>query len=593
MLLGAASDFSAAYNVLLESAPRPDIAPALWELLARLAEDGGATPLATALYDGLWSGGFRTSAAAATLARSALADGKPLVAKSYVTRIHGADPQPTHARILLARALLSSDTDKAALLLSTCTLTTIDDAIEVIDLLRGLDRFVEASKILQDSLSRFPDDTRLRARAARLLAMQGDWRGALGGWIQVGDDHPDALLQQARILLRLDRPHEAAVCAARILGSPAPSEDRFTNAIALGVPSLIAAEFMRLWSDYRSGKAVGVDWTRVCQHLLDIGRLGALVWLAERGAPVSQGLRGDLHRALQPELIDAIASQDLSAAFTIQSPQIFLNALAEFPRAAPTEEVSDRILVANATLSAGGAERQIVALAQALIGQDIRPDRLHFALFSLIPDRGHDHFLPTLRDLGVHVHDLRSQNLPQTSAPHVASFALPRPLRDDVLPLADLVRKLRPQVLHGWQDRAAVAAGWVGMAEGVPRVVMSARNMQPQRRGASQPYIAPILTALANQPNMQMTANSIAGARDYENWLGLPFERVATLYNGIGSFDGVLPQGTLAPKRRLVIGGCSGLRRTSVPSCGWIRSGTLSTACPTMRFRHDWSGMGR
>jgi glycosyltransferase involved in cell wall biosynthesis len=270
---------------------------------------------------------------------------------------------------------------------------------------------------------------------------------------------------------------------------------------------------------------------------------------------VPPGLRGNMHRILRAEVIEAIARQDLSSAFAIQSPQIFLSELDAFPKPAPTGPVSDRILVANATLAAGGAERQIVALAQALLGQGIPADRLHFALFSLVTDRGHDHFLPILRDLGVHVHDLRSQMVPDNSPAHVASFALPRPLRDDVLPLAELVRKLRPQVLHGWQDRAAVAAGWVGMAEGVPRVVMSARNMQPQRRGASQPYIAPILTALANQPTMQMTANSMAGARDYEDWLGLPFERVATLYNGIGSFGVPLPHGSVTPHNRLVIGG--------------------------------------
>ncbi|MEO1276829.1 MAG: glycosyltransferase, partial [Pseudomonadota bacterium] len=194
------------------------------------------------------------------------------------------------------------------------------------------------------------------------------------------------------------------------------------------------------------------------------------------------------------------------------------------------------VLICNATLSAGGAERQFVLLAEAIVAAGLPPSDLHVALFSLIGDRGHRHFLPPLERLGVTVHDLRAGA--QDGArlgPATAAFleALPEPLRSDSAALLALAARLQPRLIHGWQDRAGLAAGLAGLLLGTPRVVMSARNMRPQARGDRTRYARKLYAELARQPGMALTANSNPGARDYEDWLDLGLGQVSRLGNGL------------------------------------------------------------
>jgi glycosyltransferase involved in cell wall biosynthesis len=202
-------------------------------------------------------------------------------------------------------------------------------------------------------------------------------------------------------------------------------------------------------------------------------------------------------------------------------------------------------------MTAGGAERQLVTMVQALCGQGLAASQIHVALYSLVADRGQTHFLPDLEALGVTIHDLRTEVIERAfdEKVDVRTALLPAAMRRDVAMLTPLVRRLRPKVLHAWQDRPSLSAGWVAALEMVPRLVLSKRNMTPPKRvGTPVKVDQTALRTLAKLPNTILTVNSTNGARDYEDWLGLPLGDAKVLANGLH-----VP--ALAPKRKTKKGG--------------------------------------
>ena len=153
---------------------------------------------------------------------------------------------------------------------------------------------------------------------------------------------------------------------------------------------------------------------------------------------------------------------------------------------------------------------------------------------------------------------------------HALRF-FPTPLRGDVIQLTGLVQRVRPQVLHGWQDRSSLACGWVGLQQGIDRIVLSARNMQPAKRGLMQRYAASMLRSYAAAPNVALTANAEVCARDYEAWLQLPSDTFRPLRNGVrpAQVDSVAPRNE--PSKGVTIGGVFRLAANKRPSL-WLRT---------------------
>jgi glycosyltransferase involved in cell wall biosynthesis len=66
----------------------------------------------------------------------------------------------------------------------------------------------------------------------------------------------------------------------------------------------------------------------------------------------------------------------------------------------------------------------------------------------------------------------------------------------------------------------------------VPGIVLSFRNGNPSYfPGLCRPWMRPWYDALLGRPGIVLSANSAAGARDYERWLGLPAGSVPVVRN--------------------------------------------------------------
>jgi len=90
----------------------------------------------------------------------------------------------------------------------------------------------------------------------------------------------------------------------------------------------------------------------------------------------------------------------------------------------------------------------------------------------------------------------------------------------------------RPRIVHAWLDYTNVKAGLAAALIGIPRIVLSTRNVAPNNFALFQPYMREAYRALAGRPNVCLLNNSEAGARDYERWLGLPRGTFRVVRNG-------------------------------------------------------------
>jgi glycosyltransferase involved in cell wall biosynthesis len=263
----------------------------------------------------------------------------------------------------------------------------------------------------------------------------------------------------------------------------------------------------------------------------------------------------------------------------------------ETPAAADLQQHDRPIVLVTRGLRGGGAERQLVNL---LHGLSQRADAPPAVLLDLQPKDEAPFLARKLADANVPVRRVP----PETAA--LAQLAglcgtdeaarlsaslswAPPDLRNDILRLVPELLRLRPAVVHGWQDTSGPAAAVAGLAAGVPRVAISTRNLNPTHFGYFRPYMPAVYRRLAAEPGMILTNNSDAGARDYERWLGLHAGRFQVVRNGIDAVELQPPDDAekaalkarlgLPPGARLV-GGMFRLQAEKRPLL-WLRAARL------------------
>ncbi len=201
--------------------------------------------------------------------------------------------------------------------------------------------------------------------------------------------------------------------------------------------------------------------------------------------------------------------------------------------------IPGRIVLVNAGLAAGGAERQIV---NTLIGLRDKGKCESVALLAEYLEHAPqlDFFLHELEAHGIEVAQLKkmvtlADDGLSTLAPPLAEIAadLPGAVLEEILNMVEEFRCRRPSVVHAWQDSTSIKAGIAAVIAGVPRIVLASRNMTPLNFPYFQDYMYPAYRALASLPQVSYLNNSDAGAVDYTQWLGLPRERFRVVRNGV------------------------------------------------------------
>jgi glycosyltransferase involved in cell wall biosynthesis len=150
----------------------------------------------------------------------------------------------------------------------------------------------------------------------------------------------------------------------------------------------------------------------------------------------------------------------------------------------------------------------------------------------------HDFYLPLLQRAGVPARAIERSAFDRATVTHPTALArrgasLPEGFLLDVANLYQEFVSLRPQVVHAWLDWSNTRAGLAAALAGVPRIVLSGRNLSPTNFTLYQPYMDPVYEALCASPNVVFLNNSRAGAESYAEWLRLAPERIRVIYNGL------------------------------------------------------------
>jgi glycosyltransferase involved in cell wall biosynthesis len=262
------------------------------------------------------------------------------------------------------------------------------------------------------------------------------------------------------------------------------------------------------------------------------------------------------------------------------------------------EAIPGRVVLVSGSLAPGGAERQVVYTLQGLTAH--RFESVQLLCHYLTRDSRHryDFYLPVVEAAGIRAREIRRRTMSSDPASipdglkDIARF-LPSGLVVDIGDLYKEFSELRPQVVHAWLDWDNVRAGLAAALAGVPRVVISGRNINPSHFALYQPYMDPAYRVLARLPNVTMINNSRAGADDYARWIGIPSDHIRVVHNGIdfGNRSRLSDSGRAdlrevlgIPKDSFLIGGVFRLEEEKRPIL-WVQAAALlARQVPNMHF---------
>lgn len=189
----------------------------------------------------------------------------------------------------------------------------------------------------------------------------------------------------------------------------------------------------------------------------------------------------------------------------------------------------------TSSLTSGGAERQVcnTAIKQKQAGFDVR------VLLQEPPEGRKGHYLPLLHDAGIPVAcaglHWKKAFVPAWEQRRINLRALHRLPSDLVAGVVDLAGELlvRPtDVLHCWLDKPNIVGLLAARLAGVPRCVLSLRAVNPERcPRLLTPWMKAWYQTASAMPGVAIVANSEAGARDYEEWLGLSSKQIGVVRN--------------------------------------------------------------
>lgn len=198
-----------------------------------------------------------------------------------------------------------------------------------------------------------------------------------------------------------------------------------------------------------------------------------------------------------------------------------------------------KIVIVNASLGRGGAERQCVNTAIEISRQ--RPDlSVEVWVRNLNHRKSRNALLPELKLANVKVRAF--EGFPNQS--HSLHKKWPEidieQLNEDLHFLSPTLYRVynglckhRPDVIHLWQDATISLIGLAALLSQVPKIALSFRSIPPPLKGTDRPYYKPLIKGIANMPSVYVSANTQVGAEYYADWLDIDKKRIKIILNGL------------------------------------------------------------
>jgi len=211
------------------------------------------------------------------------------------------------------------------------------------------------------------------------------------------------------------------------------------------------------------------------------------------------------------------------------------------PRKAAPPAQTPHVSLFIGYLGPGGAERQIGYLAAEFAAAGWKPNVLAFSL------QGEGtHFAEVFRSRGIPLDALDEHPAVTTLSSSlgwgrmaraaVLLHRLPAEIRQDVLRAVQVFRRNQPRLVVCYLDRVNIVGGVAALLAGVPRILLSARNLNPTHFPyLDRPWFPEMYRLLLQSPQVTLMANSQAGAYSYEQWLRLPEGAIPVVRNGLSA----------------------------------------------------------
>lgn len=192
------------------------------------------------------------------------------------------------------------------------------------------------------------------------------------------------------------------------------------------------------------------------------------------------------------------------------------------------------------TLGPGGAERQltnICTFSKANLG--ISP-----SVLCLSPlNSPNDFFLKTLESASISVYTSHEYNLQSNSGSTRDSLSLfsNNPYRfflqllfpyKEISKYACIITHINPSACVLFLDDTNIKYGIAALLAGTPKIIINLRSQPPFNFLFHKHWYKYCYRVLAKYNHVKFVANSISGAKAYEQWIGLPSSFIDVVYNG-------------------------------------------------------------
>ena len=190
-----------------------------------------------------------------------------------------------------------------------------------------------------------------------------------------------------------------------------------------------------------------------------------------------------------------------------------------------------KIVIVIGSLTRGGAERQVLKLAEYLLIK-----RIKVKIFSIENKKKKSQTFSIPKN--IHVDYIKIKKFNFISAVDRKFFDSLNKLnffskyeKEKSLALYNYLKNEKPDVVHAFLDFNCIISGYVSQYLNIRRIILSTRNVSPNHFLLWRPYFKEFYKSLLKFNNITLVNNSKAGAKSYEKWLGIKKNSIKIIYN--------------------------------------------------------------
>jgi glycosyltransferase involved in cell wall biosynthesis len=180
-----------------------------------------------------------------------------------------------------------------------------------------------------------------------------------------------------------------------------------------------------------------------------------------------------------------------------------------------------KIIIVIGALTRGGAERQVLKLAEYLLKKKIT-----VKIFSIENKKKNSQTYSIPKKIHVDYIKIKRFNFKNSvdrkffdSLNKLNFFS--KYEKEKCLALYNYFKNEKPDVVHAFLDFNCIISGYVGQYFNIRKIILSTRNVSPDHFLLNRPYFKEFYKSLLKFKNITLVNNSKAGGKSYEEWLGI------------------------------------------------------------------------